>query len=84
MLPGSVHRTKTAHPHGGPMEEERDSDPEPMLDLDHDVSPSIPIAEQMSDMVVDALVLAGVREHDARDIACKELHSLKCMAEGRS
>ena len=64
VLPGSVHRPdEPVDPHRGePMDEEGTSDHEPMVDVDHGISPATPTGEQMSDMVIDGLVLAGVSD----------------------
>ena len=74
VLPGSVHRPDEADDahRGEPMGEEGASDPEPMLDIDREISPPTPTGEQMSDMVIDALMLAGVRDTDALDFARKD------------
>jgi len=37
----------------------------------------------MSGMVVDALVLAGVREHDARDVACEDPTLMEMYGRGK-
>ena len=49
--------------------EEDPSPSEPVLDDSPVVVPETPTLEQVSDMMVDALTLAGVRERTARDYA---------------
>ena len=53
---------------GGSMEEDP-SPSEPVLDDNPVVVPETPTLEQVSEMMVDALTLAGVRERAARDYA---------------
>ena len=53
---------------GGAMEEDP-SPSEPMIDDSPVVAAETPTLEQVSDMMVDALTLAGVRERTARDYA---------------
>ena len=52
----------------GPMDGDDPSPPKPMLDVDPDIDPT-PAHEQTSDMRIDAIILAGVRERSARDYA---------------
>ena len=54
---------------GGGWMEEDPSSSEPVLDDSPVVVPETPTLEQVSDMMVDALTLAGVRERTARDDA---------------
>ena len=54
---------------GGASMEEDPSPSEPVLDYNPVVVPETPTFEQVSDMMVNAITLAGVRERTARDDA---------------
>ena len=55
------------------MDDAEESPPEPMLDDSFEV-PIAPTGDQMSDMIVDALIVVDVRKEDAKDYAVSAMN----------